>query len=285
MALTASVAVIIPTFGRGTRVFEALEKVLACDPVPSEIWVHVDQSDGGLESAIAARFPSVNVIASGGRLGPGGGRHLCLCRCSAEIAVSLDDDSYPVDPDFFERVARLFAANPDAAVIGASIWHRRQSEVAISPALTRSPSYIGCGHALRLSAYRGVSGYVPRPVAYGLEETDVALQLFAKGCNIYESGELRVFHDTELRHHQSPEITECVVANVALLAWLRYPPWLWTWALLQLCSVIVFCVRVGRWRGIVPGLIRIPRDCVEFRRFRKTLPSRSVIGYLKFRRG
>ena len=37
-----------------------------------------------------------------------------------------------------------------------------------------------------------------------MEESDLSLQLFAAGWQIYEAGELRVFHDTDLAHHQSP---------------------------------------------------------------------------------
>ena len=43
------IAVLIPTYNRGAAVLSVLEKIQACDPQPSEIWVHVDQADGMLE--------------------------------------------------------------------------------------------------------------------------------------------------------------------------------------------------------------------------------------------
>jgi len=281
---TVPVAVVIPTFGRGDRVCGTLEKILECDPRPSEIWVHIDQSDGVLEREIYRRFPQVSLISSIGRLGPGGGRHTCLCRCNAEVAVSFDDDSYPVDRDFFGCVATLFESHPEATVIRATIWDRQQKEQLRGTSFVQTSSFVGCGHAIRVTAYRQISGYVPRAIAYGIEETDVALQLFSEGHKIFQSADLRVFHDTDLKHHQSPEITECVVANVALLAWLRYPVHLWSWGLLQLGSTISFCLRVGRWRGIIPGLLRIPADCFRFRKFRRVLPSSAVSGYLRSRK-
>jgi GT2 family glycosyltransferase len=284
MLQTAPVAVIIPTYGRGKRVFKTLDVVMRCDPRPEEIWVHVDGSDGRLEEDIKEYFPSVRVISSAHRVGPGGGRHRCIQRTSMPLAVSFDDDSYPYDVDFFSVVVSLFAEHPEAAVIGGSIWHRQENELARRNSFLQKPSFTGCGHAVRISAYNAVAGYVARSIAYGLEETDLSLQLFARKYKIYESGDLRVFHDTELQHHQDEETVQYVVANTALLAFLRYPIWLWVWGLLQLGSTVAYCLKVGRWRGIVPGVLRIPRDCLTFRRSRRCIPSTELIRYFRLRR-
>ena len=283
MAKTVAVAVVIPTYRRGDKVLTTLRKIMACDPLPAEIWIHVDQTDGLLEAQLAEQFPTVRVISSTGRLGPGGGRHRCLELCAAPLAVSFDDDSYPCDSDFFERVVTLFAEHPNAGVVGAAIWHPHQAEIPRATTLVRKLGFTGCGHAIRLSAYRDIPGYVPRGVAYGMEEADVSLQLFARKWTIYESGELRVFHDTALAHHRSPEITEGVVTNVALLAFLRYPVWFWFWGLLQVGSMIRFCLRAGRWRGVFTGVVGIPAVCLAFRRFRHVLPTRAVFDYLRSR--
>lgn len=281
---TEEVAVVIPTFARGALIIETLKKIAECEPRPEEILVHIDQTDGKLEALIAERFPHVRVFSSEIRLGPGGGRDYCLRRIRAPLAVSFDDDSWPVDRDFFSKVVDLFAKHPEAALIGATIWRRHQREMPREPALLRSPAFTGCGYAIRVDVYRELAGFLPRPVAYGLEESDLALQLFADGYRIFESRELRVFHDTELRHHDSSEVTECVVANVAVLAFVRYPAWLWGWGLLQLASTIAFCLISGRWRGVLAGLGRIPNDCWSFRQRRRPLPGERVWAYLQWRR-
>src|SRR3974377_1485212 len=95
----APVAVIIPTYNRGFAVLSVLDRIQACDPKPSEIWVHVDLGDGALERVLNQKFPKIGVLSSSVRLGPGGGRHRCLLACNTPYAVSFDDDSYPVDSD------------------------------------------------------------------------------------------------------------------------------------------------------------------------------------------
>src|SRR5215470_7007395 len=104
MNSTVPVAVIIPTYNRGSAVLSILEKIESCDPRPAEIRVHIDLADGDLERELSRRFPGIEILTSPTRLGPGGGRHRCLLSCNAPYAVSFDDDSYPVDRDFFSQV-------------------------------------------------------------------------------------------------------------------------------------------------------------------------------------
>jgi glycosyltransferase involved in cell wall biosynthesis len=284
MKKLAPVAVIIPTFNRGTRIFTTLEKILECDPIPAEIWVHVDKSDGELEAQLKHRFPAVRVLSSHERLGPGRGRDHCLEQCISPYAASFDDDSYPVDQDFFARIVDLFLTHAEAAVLEARIWQRNESPRIRAACLLVQHSFTGCGHALRVMAYRQTRGYIARVVPYGMEETDLAIQLFAKNWKIYEAGELRVFHDTELAHHQHPEITAGTISNVALFAFLHYPIAFWLWGMLQLANVVWFSIRMHRWRGILRGLVSIPRDCWMQRRHRRPLPPKTVWGFIKLRR-
>ena len=281
---TVPIAVIIPTYNRGLAVISVLNKIQACDPKPVEIWIHIDLSDGGLEGEVAKRFPDIRVLTSPIRLGPGGGRHRCLLACNTPYAVSFDDDSYPVDSDFFASVQRLFFEHPEVAILGASIWHRNEPEKMRSKGLARRPNYIGCGHAVRLAAYRQVRGYLPRPRAYGIEESDLSLQLFAAGWQICEAGQLRVFHDSDLAHHQSPEVTSGVIANVGLFAYLNYPIIGWGWGLVQVANKVVYCIRMGRIRGICSGIFQIPIDCYRYRRYRNPIAWKTIKEFLYRRR-
>jgi GT2 family glycosyltransferase len=282
--VSVPIAVVIPTFNRGDAVLLTLKRVFACRPTPAEVWVHIDGGDDRLAASLARQYPAVRVLASPARLGPGGGRDRCLKACSTPYAVSFDDDSYPFDPDFFAVAFELLNENPQAAIINASIWHRHQPVKPREARLTRCVSYTGCGHAIRLSAYRDIRGYLPRPVAYGMEESDIALQLFAAGWTMLESGQLRVFHDTELRHHDSAEIVAGTAANVALFVFLNYPVLLWSWGLVQLGNFVGYCLRAGRSGGLLSGLSRIPADCYRHRAYRQPVALSTVVKFLRLRR-
>lgn len=284
MAAFVSVGVVIPTYNRGLAVLTTLGRVYACDPRPAEVWVHVDAADGLLELELSKQFPNVRILTSPVRLGPGGGRHRCLLACKTPYVASFDDDSYPVDTDFFSRVERLFSENPRAAVIGASIWHRHDAPKPRVESLSQVPSFTGCGNAIRLAAYRQVRGYLARPVAYGMEESDVSLQMFAAHWKIFEAGDLRVFHDTELKHHQTAEITSGYVTNVGLFAFLNYPVIGWGWGFLQLANVVIFSIRMGRIRGLLSGILCIPAECYRNRQHRNPIAWSTVRSFLRFRR-
>jgi GT2 family glycosyltransferase len=281
---TAAVTVIIPTYNRGMKVLSVLEKIRLCDPAPSAIIIHIDMNDGALEAELKERFPDAVILTSSARRGPGGGRHRCLRACKTLFAVSFDDDSYPVDSDFFATVERLFLEHPGAALLEANVWHRNEPEFPRAACLMPIPTYIGCGYAIRLAVYNQMRGYLDRPVPYGMEELDLSLQLFASGYQMMRAAELRVFHDTDLKHHRSSEITSGSIMNVALYAFLHYPIVASGLAVLQLGNKVAYCLRRGRIAGIIPGLLRIPADCWQNRKYRKPVPWKTLQRYVRFSR-
>lgn len=279
----APITVGIPTYARGDCVLTPIEHILACDPVPAEIIVHVDVSDGQLETRIRERFPSVKILSSPNRIGPGGGRDRCLRAATQPFFASFDDDSWPVDTNFFACVVSHFEKSPNAGCLAAVIYHRTQPCPELSEKSERTSSFTGCGEAMRVDAYRQGSGYIDRSVPYGIEEIDVSMQLHANGWQILECHDLRVFHDTVLTHHFRAEITRGTIENAALLAWLRYPILAWPYALLQFANVVRFMTFECRFDGILQGILGAPLAIWEYRRLRRPLSLQSVISYLASR--
>jgi GT2 family glycosyltransferase len=264
----APVSVIIPTYGRGTAIIKVLERIAVCRPSPAKIIVHLDAPADNALAEISRLFPDIIVLSSDTRLGPGGGRHRALMACDTPFAVSFDDDSYPIDQQFFSEVERLFVQNEDVALLAAQIWHRNEDVPELSDWMYDRPSFVGCGFAIRVEAYRQIRGYLPRPVAYGVEETDVSLQLFAARQRICQVGALRVFHDTDLKHHSSAVITAASITNLALYAFLHYPVSRLGWGVLQVANRVRFLASRRRFRGIIAGFLAIPLDCYRFRQYR-----------------
>ena len=49
--------------------------------------------------------------------GPGGGRNRLIGAATSPLIASFDDDSWPLDRDYFRLAAELFQAHPRAAVV------------------------------------------------------------------------------------------------------------------------------------------------------------------------
>ena len=225
---TCNISVVIPTYNRSEQLLEAIAKILACNPSPDEIIVHIDGGDDVTEQTIQdSQFQDVLIIKSTNQVGPGGGRNRAIALAKHEIIASFDDDSYPLDSDYFARLLKLFDCFPKAAVVGAAIYHFNEAIENDSMTAQWEHSFVGCGCAYRKNVFQVTQGYVELPVAYGMEEVDLSLRLHDLNWGVLITPWLRVFHDTELKHHSNPKITAASISNQILLTYLRYPPMLW----------------------------------------------------------
>ncbi len=282
--LTVPVSVIIPTIHRKELLTETIGRILDCDPAPDEVLVHVDGGDSETAVAVRDQFGEVTVLESARRLGPGGGRSALVATARNKIVASFDDDSYPIDRGYFSRLVKAATAHPEAAVIAASIHHRGERP---DPSLERRAEvsdFIGCGCAFRKDAFARIGGFVPLPLAYGVEENDFALRVHAAGHRIIMDHSLRVFHDTTLAHQAHREITSASIRNLALLAYLRYPPSLWWLGLAQVTNRVFWLLRNRRYSGVIYGLTSIPAHLWRYRAWRATVPAHAVNSWTKARR-
>jgi len=117
-----------------------------------------------------------------------------------------------------------------------------------------------------------------------MEESDLSLQLFAGGWLIHESADMRVFHDTDLKHHESPEVTSGTITNIGLRAFLNYPVIGWGRGLLQVGNRVVYCIRMGRTRGILSGIVRIPIECYRNRQYRSPIDWKVLRAHFELRK-
>ena len=279
----AGVTAIVTAWRRIDQTLAAIARIRACEPAPDEVLVHVDGNESECAAAIRKAFPDVAVLESADSVGPGGGRNKLIEAARNELAASFDDDSYPIDADYFARVEFLFERFPEAALIGASIFHRHEPEPAAARLATRTGSFTGCGAVYRRSAFLGGGGYVPLPIAYAMEEEDLALRLLDQGKVMLFSPWLRVFHDTDLSHHGNPRITAAQIANTALLAFLRYPARYWPYGAAQVLNRAIWSVRHGRSQGVAVGLAQIPRHLWRHRELRRPVSAGAVRAKLRGR--
>jgi GT2 family glycosyltransferase len=282
--MASGISAIVTAYERVEQTLATLRVIDNCNPAPDEILVHVDDNRVVCVLAIREAFPNVRVLLSNERVGPGGGRNKLMAAATHDLVASFDDDSYPIDSDFFARAQQLFAKHEDASVICAALYHRGETIALDERNAAWTADFSGGACVFRRSAFLEAGGYVPLPVAYGMEEVDLALRLHARGGRILTSAWLRVFHDTDLQRHGDPRVTAGSIANLALLAYLRYPVSLWLVGLGQCVNRVVWLLRHGRRRGIWRGVTMIPAHLRAHRQYRLPLAVSEVKSYLALRR-
>lgn len=281
---TVPVSAMVTAYRRPERTMETLHRIQRCAPSPQELLVHVDGSERALADAVQRSCPSARVVVSDAHVGPGGGRNAMMAMARHEIVASFDDDSYPIDADYFARLQELFARHPEAWVLSAAVFHRHDEITPASSAAEWVADFVGCGCAYRRRYYAATGGYVPLPTAYGMEEVDFSLRLYALGGRVLRSSRLRVFHDTDLAHHDDPRITSASIVNLALLAYLRYPRSMWLFGAAQCANRIQWLLRHGRHRGVWSGIAAIPSTLAGYRSQRRPLSMGVVRSFMALRR-
>jgi len=282
--MNTGISAIVTAYERIEQTLATLKVLQNCEPRPDEILVHVDGNRRHCAEVIKEVFPEVRVLLSNENIGPGGGRNKLIAAAAHELIASFDDDSYPIDSDYFARAHQLFLNHADASVICAALYHRGETIALDEHEAEWTADFSGGACIFRRDAFLAAGGYVPLPVAYGMEEVDLALRLHSRGGRILTSSWLRVFHDTDLRRHGDPRVTAGSIANLALLAYLRYPASLWPVGLGQCANRVLWLVRHGRWRGVGRGVTMIPKHLRAHRQYRVPLSYQAVKSYWALRR-
>jgi GT2 family glycosyltransferase len=229
MLEVAPVSVAIPSFQGGERLLRTLEKITQCNPLPSEILINCD---GGWrpDENLFNRFPvPVILLYSDIRIGPGGGRDACIRASSNDLVASFDDDSWPIDIEYFSQAIAIMESIANAVILSPAVYIKEKPIMPQLREVSTAKYYDGCASIHRRSLHLTLPGFVPVPEAYGVEEADLSLQAHAAGFVILSSPSLRAWHDRSLSDHDH-EILPWI-KNEILLVYLRYPafaqPWGW----------------------------------------------------------
>ena len=282
--MNRGISAIVTAYERIDQTLATLRVIQSCVPKPDEVLVHVDADQVDCELAIRNSFPDVRVFRSIDQVGPGGGRNKLVNAAQFEFVASFDDDSYPIDSDYFARALKVFDSFTDASVVCAALYHAGESIGLDDRSAQWTADFSGGACIFRRNAFLEAGGYVPLPVAYGMEEVDLAIRLHSQGGRILTTPWLRVFHNTDLRRHGDPRVTAGSIANLALLAYLRYPVSLWGIGVGQCANRLLWLLRHGRRRGIWKGLTMIPAHLRANHHHRLPVSNKAVRSYLALRR-
>jgi GT2 family glycosyltransferase len=278
------ISAIVTAYERVEQTLATLRILQSCVPAPDEILVHVDANQVACENAIRNVFPAIQILRSEEQVGPGGGRNKLVGAARGEFIASFDDDSYPIDSDYFARARQVFERFPEASLVCAVLYHAGESIGLDEQSAHWTADFSGGACIFRRQAFLDAGGYVPLPVAYGMEEVDLAIRLHSQGGRILTTSWLRVFHNTDLKRHGDPRVTAGSIANLALLAYLRYPVSLWGIGVGQCANRLLWLLRHGRHRGILKGVTMIPAHLRANRGYRLPVSKQVVRSYLALRR-
>ena len=251
----------MPAFERVEALLKTISIIKRCDPMPDEIIVHVDGGSRVILEALRERHPEIQVLVSDHLIGPGGARNRLIAAARHELVANFDDDSFPDQPDYFARVLRLAQEFPEAAMYSAASQDFEKQ----MPGPHAFAVSSGCGCIFRKSWHARTRGFVPLPIAYGMEETDISLQLHALGGVIVHAPDLHVKHDKPPPVEVSVRTNATVIANMALLPYLRYPVLLWPAGLWQVLRRVMYAISSGWPQGVWSGIQMIPSHLATYR--------------------
>ncbi len=133
-------------------------------------------------------------------IGASAARHQIYPLANTDILIGLDDDAHPLTIDFIKQIEILFQENPNVGILAfEEVKGVFESD---SAALEQSEKekkqflcseFIGCGFAIRKSAYLETNGFPHWIDIYG-EESCVSIEVLAKGFDILYTNEIKVNH-------------------------------------------------------------------------------------------
>jgi len=249
------------------------------------VLVFADACSDGTEELVCGEYPWVRLVASSDKLGHSVARSCAFNAADTEFILSLDDDSWPMDPDYARTVVEAFAENPSAAFLAAQVHDRAHpgEEGAGKSGPGRVRNFIGCGFAVRTRVFLELGGF-RTCFQYGGEELEIALRAHARGWEILFLPSLRVYHDKVPQNRDEYEMIRSGFGNNLSSCLLNEPAWICGLHLAHLSfNGFLHAARRGylgaplvAWREF---LGRVPR----LLRQREPLPSSAVLSWLRLK--
>lgn len=241
--------------------------------------MHVDGATPEVLDALRLYHPDIRVLTSETLLGPGGSRNQLVAAARHELVANFDDDSFPDQTDYFGRIMTLAERFPDAAMFSAASQDFEKAMPGEHVIAVTS----GCGCVFRKSWHARTWGFVPLPIAYGMEEVDISLQLHALGGVIVHDPGLHVKHDKSPPVEVSALANATVIANTALLPYLRYPPLFWVVGVWQVLRRVTYVLGAGWHRGVWAGIQMIPSYIRQHRVYVARVSHRALLTWFLLR--
>lgn len=199
----------ITTHNRATDLRRTCRVLRELNPAPLEILITADGCTDDTDSVVKAELPEAKLLVNPIGRGSVASRDRMMREATGDLVLTLDDDSYPEQPDCIKRVAALFEQNPRLAIA-----HFPQRTDEYPETLTRTDfgearstrAFANSGAVLRRLVYLELPGFEPQ-FFHMYEEPDYALQCVAAGNEILFTPLITIRHHfsgatrNEIRNH------------------------------------------------------------------------------------
>ncbi|HYF37470.1 MAG TPA: glycosyltransferase [Prosthecobacter sp.] len=220
----------ITTRNRCADLQRTLGVLAKMNPAADEVLITADGCVDDTVEMVRKLFPLCRLWVNDVSVGSIPSRDRMLREAVGDLVVSLDDDSYPLEGDFFARLAELFARHPEAGVV--TFPELRDDGVYESAAKTPASAghfvaaFANCAAAMRRETYLQTGGY-PLFFSHAYEEPDFALQCYQHGSAVWFEPDLTIRHHLSARNRSGLRTHQLNARNELWSVWLRCPwPWL-----------------------------------------------------------
>src|SRR5262249_43052532 len=151
---------------------------------PEEVIICLDGCTDDSRQMLESEFSAYQVIENATRKGSIPSRDRAFRLVTSELIVTLDDDSYPLDSAFLEKVSRLVEQHPEAAAFTFPEIRDDGGPADASVSVDSPGHYVrdfpNCAGVIRRASYGTSAAYQPF-FSHAYAEPDFCLQLYSAG--------------------------------------------------------------------------------------------------------
>ena len=282
------VTVIIPTRNRKNVLYNTLLKLQGLNDPMMEILVYDDASEEDFTKELKKPFPQIKFMRSEMRVGPCELRNRMIKEASGKYIIGLDDDSYFVDKESYEKATKLIEESlSNVGLIGFKILVKDAVQF---PTAKKEGQYLSCeflasGFIAKKSMLLQVGGFDSFIMRAG-EERDLAIRILDAGWDILQVNDIEIFHEYSPLAREHQFIHSYAFRN-ELFFYLKYFPGLRCPLFIFKCflSHTFFCFKKLWFRAYSRGFCGFLRYFFHELKRRKPVKKETVRKYLRLLKG
>lgn len=252
------VTVMITSRNRSAELRRTLDRLARMKPAANEIVVTADGCSDDSDAMVRSSFPHCRLFVNDTCQGSIHSRDRMLRVATGDLVLSLDDDSYPVADDFFDKLRPVVAAHPEASVITFPELRDDGNFVAASKSPQAPGHYVSAypngAAAMRRADYLKTAGF-PAFFTHAYEEPDYALRAYGQGKAVWFEPSLVIRHHYSSINRDNLRTHHFNARNELWSVWMRCPwPWLPLVSAFRISRQFSHACRKG-----LPWIVREPK--------------------------